>query len=753
MKIKKIIAIILIAVLSLNTMYIANADIGYDVTAPVIQCMEILDNNVIDSDGTMKIAFQLVEEGVGVNQIGITFVNSATNQYIYVKYEVTEDDNNLLFSGMHEISLDLKEQNVSFAKGKYDVYSVAIYDVNGNKNRYFTQDNEMNLITKYIYVQQSGIEFDNQIIQSLKIDNPEYIEYGKYFKGTIKVSNNSIISGFEMVYRNDYYEEVIIKEEGSKKLSEGINEIDMYIAGKTVVSPGDYYLSAITIETVSGEIFSMEETRLNRELFTDKITISKLPDEYESEINIHSVEVAECSIVTPGVITLNMDWNTGEEGISGVSIGIANENGNKKALHLETSQPMKNKKESIKFPVNTYLENGSYHIEYITIYSKSCSISYSGLSLSNVIKNYHDIEINSKYDIVYYGSTSNTNGVVNAINHMKSGEVAIAEYSIKRMADKKIFEALAGKDVTLVFEGPDIQWVFYGKDINLNDCKPIDLAVNMRIVKGEQFGYQDDKNVLAIEFADNGKLPGKAKIRISNEYLKAKYGYKTNMVLSYYGNTPEVLSEDIGCATDGYAEIEITHNSTYILSDNLPRLAAPGNFNVTGSSSKNVTLSWSRVYGAAGYKIYRSNSNGNTYTLIKTIEGNDKACISYNDKTVSAGKKYYYRVCGYGKNVKAIYSSAKSIRVRPGRTTVTVKYSNNKKVKLSMKTADNITNFVIYISKNGKKYKKIKTTNNKKVFTFSKKKYGGYYIKVRAYAKNNGKKYYGKYSKVQKIKN
>ena len=116
MKIKKIIAIILIAVLSLNTMYIANADIGYDVTAPVIQCMEILDNNVIDSDGTMKIAFQLVEEGVGVNQIGITFVNSATNQYIYVKYEVTEDDNKLLFSGMHEISLDLKEQNVSFAK-------------------------------------------------------------------------------------------------------------------------------------------------------------------------------------------------------------------------------------------------------------------------------------------------------------------------------------------------------------------------------------------------------------------------------------------------------------------------------------------------------------------------------------------------------------------------------------------------------------------------------------------------------------
>ena len=49
------------------------------------------------------------------------------------------------------------------------------------------------------------------------------------------------------------------------------------------------------------------------------------------------------------------------------------------------------------------------------------------------------------------------------------------------------------------------------------------------------------------------------------------------------------------------------------------------------------------------------------------------------------------------------------------------------------------------------KYKKVTTTKlTKKIRKLKTKKY--YYVKVRAYKKIDGKKYYGTYSKIKKIK-
>lgn len=83
----------------------------------------------------------------------------------------------------------------------------------------------------------------------------------------------------------------------------------------------------------------------------------------------------------------------------------------------------------------------------------------------------------------------------------------------------------------------------------------------------------------------------------------------------------------------------------------------------------------------------------------------------------------------------------------------TVKKTAKKKktVKLSWKKLSRVTGYQVTLSKKkAKGYKKIATVKKNKT-TFKKKK-GTYYVKVRAYQKQGGKTYYGKYSKALKIK-
>lgn len=84
----------------------------------------------------------------------------------------------------------------------------------------------------------------------------------------------------------------------------------------------------------------------------------------------------------------------------------------------------------------------------------------------------------------------------------------------------------------------------------------------------------------------------------------------------------------------------------------------------TEGKLSNVLITWTAKSTATGYKIYRSTSGkSGTYTKIATIT--DPTVSSYNDTTVSAAKKYYYRIRSYRtrgeQTVHSDFSSKKSI--------------------------------------------------------------------------------------------
>ena len=61
-----------------------------------------------------------------------------------------------------------------------------------------------------------------------------------------------------------------------------------------------------------------------------------------------------------------------------------------------------------------------------------------------------------------------------------------------------------------------------------------------------------------------------------------------------------------------------------------------------GTAKKTVKLTWSKVAGAKGYEVYRATGRNGTYKKVATTNR-----TSYQDKNLSSGKTYYYKVRAY----------------------------------------------------------------------------------------------------------
>lgn len=184
--------------------------------------------------------------------------------------------------------------------------------------------------------------------------------------------------------------------------------------------------------------------------------------------------------------------------------------------------------------------------------------------------------------------------------------------------------------------------------------------------------------------------------------------------------------------------------------------ATLGKVKIATAASENyntIRVTWNKVFGANGYRVYRSTSKNGKYTSIGSTAKN--SAVTFLDKKAVTGTTYYYKVRAYrnvnGKKVYGSYSiavkgkavlSAPSLSVGSTSKTAVLEWSR-------VKAADG---YQVYASasQNGK-YTRIKTTKGtgmteEKLATGKTR-----YYKVRAYRKVNGKTVYGSFSKVKKV--
>lgn len=172
--------------------------------------------------------------------------------------------------------------------------------------------------------------------------------------------------------------------------------------------------------------------------------------------------------------------------------------------------------------------------------------------------------------------------------------------------------------------------------------------------------------------------------------------------------------------------------------------------------TSSIKVSWNKLNGVSGYRIYRSTKKSSGYKYLKQLSAKT---TSYTNKKLKSGKTYYYKVRAYnnvfGDRYYGAYSTPLKSGTRPAKPKVTVK-KIGRRIKIKYKKIFGASGYRIYIRTGKKgKYKRVKQyTSGKKVSYTSKKlkRKKIYYVKVRAYKTINGKKFFGSYSKAKKVK-
>ena len=172
-------------------------------------------------------------------------------------------------------------------------------------------------------------------------------------------------------------------------------------------------------------------------------------------------------------------------------------------------------------------------------------------------------------------------------------------------------------------------------------------------------------------------------------------------------------------------------------------IAAPV-LKITTSAGK-PKVSWSKVDGAAKYKVFYSTDGKKYYQLIETT----KTSVTHTKAKI--GTTYYYVVKAVNANGdESEFSNDVSIKCVPAAPTVTISRSGGK-AKLSWKAVSDATKYYVYRSTDGVKYKPYYTVS-KTSFTDSKSASGTkYYYKVMAVAVVNETNVGSAFSAVKSI--
>lgn len=171
------------------------------------------------------------------------------------------------------------------------------------------------------------------------------------------------------------------------------------------------------------------------------------------------------------------------------------------------------------------------------------------------------------------------------------------------------------------------------------------------------------------------------------------------------------------------------------------------------STNCHAKISFDKVDGAKGYEIYRSTKISSGYQSVGYTTK-----TSYTDKTVKAGKTYYYKVIAKGDNASydSVLSQKYACLTVLAKPQAKIKALKGGKIKVSWKKVKGASGYVIYTSKSRTKgFKKVKTVRKASAGNVSIKsnvKKGRCYVRVRPYKNVNRKPVYGTYSKTYAVK-
>lgn len=177
------------------------------------------------------------------------------------------------------------------------------------------------------------------------------------------------------------------------------------------------------------------------------------------------------------------------------------------------------------------------------------------------------------------------------------------------------------------------------------------------------------------------------------------------------------------------------------------------------STADTLTLKWTKVSGASGYKIYKYNYTTKKYSLLKTITS--PSTVSTTFKSLNTNAKYGYKMVAYktlpnGNLLYSDYTKGMTCYTKP-RTPIykSAALVSSKTVKVKWAKTSEVDKYEIMwsttsdFSSNKKSVVVGKDIRSKNIKTYHNKK--NYYFRVRSYKIRNNTKYYSAWSPAKKV--
>lgn len=540
-----------------------------DYEAPVLHSISV-DKETVKPGETLTFTLNVTDDVSGVDYIQIDLINEATGKTDWIRKVVTANDEN-----KYTLTYTVPKDE---ALGTLKVNEVSLSDALGRYSFYCSQTNEYadkhlpNEISVEI-VESTSEDKEVPVLHDVSLSDTTVSAPGKLML-TLNVSDD--VSGV------DHASAIFINRQTNKEIKGSWNalreepvvsgDIKLELTTTQYDGSGSYELDTIYLTDDNGhrqyyysERYENQKPTLPKELsFT--ITNESGEDVTGPVLKGISIDKTEVEALSEVILTLDV-----EDDLSGYQSAIVDVVNRKNDRRI-TSHSSKDNPNEVKVLISEWEPTGLFEVECVYLFDKNNNLStYYAENLPNqvsfLVKNVDENDTSG--DI--FTSTNNAN-LVEDIQNMANGSTAHIYYGNGATISADVFKAIKGQDKTIALKSDGIEWIFNGQDVTDANINDIDLTTSIEAKWNSDSdaaeGIDWEQNALILSFAENGKLPAPAKIRIKADWVFKDEVGTENLYVYYYDNTKKEyvqVAADLTITQDEYLEFTIDHNSDFVI--------------------------------------------------------------------------------------------------------------------------------------------------------------------------------------------